>query len=67
MVTTIRGMHVAADITHGHVLLADWLLLIAAVLFVFAAVLYELGKLPPRAPVVACIGLACTAVALLVL
>ena len=60
-----------ADITSGHVLLADWLFLIAAALFVIAAIVQApkvaAPKVQPWALTIVAIGLACLAVAWLVL
>jgi len=38
-----------ADITHGHLLLADWLFLIGGVLAVLAAIVYAPPVVSPRA------------------
>ena len=55
-----------ADIAHGHVDAADVLLLIAVILFVVCAIVTWLqSKTLPT--VLAALGLACTALALLVL
>lgn len=58
-----------ADISHGHALAADWLLLIAAVVFVLASLTLSvdaLSKLETRIRLVP-LGLVLVAVALLVL
>lgn len=53
----------------GHVLLSDWLLLIAAIVFVVAAVAAYVRQAPPRdvVPVLVPAGLALVAVGLWVL
>ena len=60
-----------ADISHGHITLADWLFLIAAVLFVLAAALagYATAARPAwlNTTTLTAVGLACIAVAWLVL
>ena len=57
----------ADDLTHGHVLLADWLFLIAAILFVIVAVLL-FAKPPDRTRgVLLPIGLALLALGWMVL
>jgi len=58
-----------ADIASGHVDLADWLLLIAAIVFALVAVAAYVRQAVPRdwVPSLQPIGLALVAVALLVL
>lgn len=58
-----------ATLIDGHVLLSDWLLLIAAAVFVIAAVAAYVRQPVPRdiVPALVPIGLALVAVALLVL
>ena len=62
-----------ADITHGHYLLADWLFLLAAILFVIEAVAIVLaGRTPPAGPtigrgILVAVGLALIALGWLVL
>lgn len=62
-----------ADLVHGHVVLADWLLLFAAILFVLeVGAIVLAGRTPPAGPaigrgILAGAGLCLVAVALLVL
>lgn len=60
-----------ADISHGHVTLADWLFLIAAVVFVLAAILSASTAVARpswlNTVTLTAVGLACVAVAWLVL
>ena len=60
---------IADALSQGHVLLADWLLVVAAVLFVVAAVARYVRQPVPRdvVPSLVPLGLAFLAVALLVL
>jgi hypothetical protein len=70
---------IADALSSGHILLADWLFAIGAVLFIFAAIVHYVReerpvstdgthrRLPPWEPVLTCLGLACVAVGLLVL
>lgn len=60
---------IAAGITSGHVLLADWLFLIAAILLVLLAVLVNSPRALPngRSTAVQCIALALVALGFLVL
>lgn len=64
-------MMLLADITGGHVLLADWLFLIGAALFVIAAIVQApkvaAPKVQPWALTVVALGLACLGVGFLVL
>jgi uncharacterized membrane protein YccC len=60
---------VASDLVHGHLLLSDWLLLIAAILFFIAAVVIAVTTDKPWlswSGLVA-VGLAATAIGLLVI
>lgn len=56
-----------ADISHGHVTFADWFFLIAAVLFVLAAVLAASARVERptwlNTATLTALGLACVAVA----
>lgn len=61
-------MITATDIAHGHVLLADWLFLIAAIVFVLeAVVLWVGGRDTITRGVLPAVGLCLVAVAWLVL
>jgi hypothetical protein len=58
---------VIADIISGHDLLAEWLFLIAAILFVLAGVLAWTGRPDPTRGALVPVGLALVAVGWLVL
>jgi hypothetical protein len=60
-------MIATVGIASGHQLLSDWLLLIAAVLFVIAGILAWSGRPDPSRGALVPFGLTLTAVALLVL
>jgi hypothetical protein len=62
-------MLAAADILHGHLLLADWLFLVAAVVFAVATVASYVRQNVPRdwLPCLVPLGLTLVAVAWLVL
>ena len=57
----------AAGITSGHVLLSDWLLLVAALLFVLVALIATTGTVDKSRGSFLPAGLALVAIALLVL
>lgn len=59
---------VAGDLVHGHLLLSDWLLLLAAFLFIVAAIVIAVTTDKPwiNWSGLVAVGLAATAVALLV-
>jgi hypothetical protein len=63
MITLIAG-----DLVHGHILLSDWLLLIAAIIFLVAAIVIAVKSPKPWLDwsALTSVGLAATAVALLV-
>lgn len=62
---------IAGDIAHGHILLADWLFLIAAVVAVLAAIAYmpiaQTPKLTVWAGTLLALAVACIAFAWLML
>lgn len=64
-------MTLLADITGGHTLLADWLLLIGAAVFVIAGIVQAPNVAAPHvqkwAATLVALALACVALALLVL
>jgi hypothetical protein len=60
-------MMIASDIAHGHVLLSDWLFLLAVIVFVIEAVAIVVARPAITRGIAPAVGLALIALAWLVL